>query len=49
MALEMPLDADSCCAYLGVEGHYKVYYTFQTFEWQYKFTTFASLVKRLSP
>ena len=23
MALEMPLDADSFCAYLGVEGHHK--------------------------
>ena len=25
MALEMPLDADSCCAYFGVEGRHKVY------------------------
>ena len=25
MALEMPLDADSYCAYLGVEGRQKVY------------------------
>ena len=36
MALEMPLDADFFCAYLGVEGRHKVYLlyltTFQTFE-----------------
>ena len=25
MALEMPLNADSYCACLGVEGHHKVY------------------------
>ena len=33
MALEMPLDADSYCAYLGVEGRHKyTRSTFQTFE-----------------
>ena len=25
MALEMPLDTDSNCAYLGVKGYHKVY------------------------
>ena len=24
MTLEIPLDADSCCAYLGVEDHYNM-------------------------
>ena len=29
MALEMPLHADSYCAYLGVEGRHKVQYKFR--------------------